>query len=97
MFLDELASTKSAPYDPNSTLLASVSNNIATLIFGDRLPYEHPRRRFLNDFLKSVARGASYLTLLSFVPSLSKVLEFLKIDAVVSFITAAKDTRKIFE
>ncbi|XP_003747006.1 cytochrome P450 2C23 [Galendromus occidentalis] len=97
VFLDELSSTKGAPYDPNSTLLASVSNNISTLIFGDRLPYDHPRRRSLNDFLKKVASSASYLTLFSFAPSLLKIFTIFKIKSVENFVNAAKATSEIFD
>ena len=97
VFLDELSSQKGAPYDPNSTLLASVSNNISTLIFGDRLPYDHPRRRFLNDFLHIVAKVASLLTVFSFVPILIKVCLFLKIKLVEDLKKAAHGTRRIFE
>ncbi|XP_003747005.1 cytochrome P450 2C29 [Galendromus occidentalis] len=97
VFLDELSAANGSPYDPNSTALASISNNIATLVFGDRLPYDHPKRRCLNDFLQTFLKAASVLNVTTSVPFLTDICAFLKIRVVDDFVTSARATSEILD
>lgn len=77
-FLDVIGRTQGIPYEPRNTLLASVSNNIATLVFGDR----HPRWKSFNKFLLGFIETTSYLFIFSFVPLLMKLMTFIGIKQV---------------
>lgn len=96
-FLHDASRASSSPQNPRESILASVSNNIATLIFGDRLPYSHPKRQDLNRFLFSFVKASSYFVLSFFVPGLQMLLEYFGVREIRDMHAAANRAHTIFE
>lgn len=92
-----MARNEDTPRDPRQPLLSSVSNNIATLLFGDRLPYEHPRRKDFNKFLLGFLQAASYFIVFGFMPIVMKFLMFIGIKQARSFVEVIGLARAGFE
>ncbi|GFY75839.1 cytochrome P450 18a1 [Trichonephila inaurata madagascariensis] len=63
-----------------SDLLApSMSNNIASLLFGNRLKYDDPQRKKLDQSLRDIGRLVGATSWQIFFPSLSKFLNYLNV------------------
>lgn len=54
--LEKIAEMKGAPLDLDKYLAPSVSNNITSLVFGRRFPYEDHRRKYLDDRIRRFAK-----------------------------------------
>ena len=58
-------------------LASSMSNNIATLVFGKRMKYEDPFRQKMTKMIRSSATAGTQVAFLVFFPWLKNVLRFL--------------------
>ncbi|XP_077520113.1 cytochrome P450 2A3-like [Amblyomma americanum] len=76
--VEKVAEAKGAPIAFQDYLLTSTSNNISALVYGQRYPFEHPRRRFLDSLLSDLFAAIRTGSLVEFVPpSLLKVVSKL--------------------
>ncbi|GFR19898.1 cytochrome P450 18a1 [Trichonephila clavata] len=60
----------------NFLLAPSMSNNIASLLFGNRLKYDDPQRQKLDDTFREIGRLAGSSAWLMFFPWLRKILSY---------------------
>lgn len=105
-FVQVLEKSGGTPFNFQPTLVSSVSNNIATLIFGERLPYDHPKRKVLSDCLITLVKNSQRLLVLSLSTVLfnfcrllgnSSILEFERnIVCLNKFIKWIKSLRTVF-
>ncbi|GFT94069.1 cytochrome P450 2G1 [Nephila pilipes] len=57
----------------------SMSNNIASLVFGKRLKYDDPERQNLDRLLREFGRLAGSLSWLAFFPKIKQIVDYLNI------------------
>ncbi|GFQ82194.1 hypothetical protein TNCT_580471 [Trichonephila clavata] len=57
-------------------LVPSMSNNIASLVFGKRLKYDDSERQNLDRLLKEAGTLAGSLTWLAFFPWIKKIVDY---------------------
>ncbi|KAH7968635.1 hypothetical protein HPB52_010464 [Rhipicephalus sanguineus] len=66
--IEKIDDVKGAPIALQDYLLTSTSNNISALVYGNRYPFDHPRRRFLDSLLSDLFRAIRAGSLVEFVP-----------------------------
>ncbi|XP_075543684.1 uncharacterized protein LOC142578168 [Dermacentor variabilis] len=66
---DKILELHGSPVDIRKYLVPSMSNNITSLVFGRRYPFEDRRRKFLDERLKKVLRIIGSGSLFTFLPS----------------------------
>ncbi|CAN8016680.1 unnamed protein product, partial [Ixodes persulcatus] len=74
---DLLKSWNGTPREMENVITSSVSNNISALIFGEGFNSNDPRRQLLDQGANMVARNASFISALDFLPALRKLLSNL--------------------
>ncbi|KAH6936742.1 hypothetical protein HPB50_021283 [Hyalomma asiaticum] len=67
--VEKIAEAKGAPIAIQEYIFPSTSNNIAALVYGSRYPFEHPRRRYLDELLSELFKAIRAGTLVEFLPS----------------------------
>ncbi|GFR26265.1 hypothetical protein TNCT_427611 [Trichonephila clavata] len=67
------------PTQLSHLLVPTMSNNIASLVFGKRLKYDDPESQNLDHLLKEVGRLAGSLAWLAFFPSMKKIVDYFSI------------------
>ncbi|KAL1434043.1 hypothetical protein MTO96_012037 [Rhipicephalus appendiculatus] len=66
---DKIQELRGSPVDIRKYLVPSMSNNITSLVFGQRYPFEDHRRKFLDERLRRVVRIIGSGGLFTFLPS----------------------------
>lgn len=66
--VEKIAEAKGAPLAIQEYIFPSTSNNIAALVYGSRYPFEHPRRRYLDELLSELFKAIRAGTLVEFLP-----------------------------
>ncbi|XP_071037591.1 cytochrome P450 18a1-like [Parasteatoda tepidariorum] len=74
-------------------LAPSMSNNIATLVFGERLNYDHPVRRMLDKGLSESAAAAGQVAWELFFPFLASVVKLFGFSGAAKIAKTQKETR----
>ncbi|XP_015912626.2 cytochrome P450 2B15-like [Parasteatoda tepidariorum] len=70
-----------------------MSNNIATLVFGERLNYDHPVRRMLDKGLSESAAAAGQVAWELFFPFLASVVKLFGFSGAAKIAKTQKETR----
>ncbi|KAH9373648.1 hypothetical protein HPB48_011396 [Haemaphysalis longicornis] len=94
--VEKLEETKGGAVAIQDYLLPSTSNNIAALVYGSRFPFDHPRRRYLDELLrvllKAVRAGALaeclppiVLKILSKLPSMRRTVIISKLKEFIEY------------
>ncbi|CAL1262529.1 unnamed protein product [Larinioides sclopetarius] len=91
--LDHLGKSNGQPVEVKPVLAPSMSNNIASLVFGKRLKYEDPVRKMLDKSLTESANAAGQVTWQLFFPWLARVAKFLRLGNEGIIAQLLKDTR----
>ncbi|XP_077518996.1 cytochrome P450 2F5-like [Amblyomma americanum] len=76
-FVDVLASKKGRPTLVAQQLAASVANNIAALVFGQRFDLDDPKGRLIEGLLSKMLLNASILSIMDFLPALRAVCRYV--------------------
>ncbi|KAH7955091.1 hypothetical protein HPB49_024473 [Dermacentor silvarum] len=66
---DKILELRGSPVDIRKYLIPSMSNNITSLVFGRRYPFEDHRRKFLDERLRKVVKIIGSGSLFTFLPS----------------------------
>ncbi|GFW18963.1 cytochrome P450 2G1 [Trichonephila clavipes] len=77
--LERMSEHVGKPTKLSYLLVPSMSNNIASLVFGKRLKYDDPERQDLDRLLKEISILAGSLTLLAFFPSIKRIVDYFNI------------------
>lgn len=67
--MERFAEAKGAPIPVAVYATPSISNNITSLVFGRRLEFEDPKRKFLDESLAELMRFLSSGSILDFFPA----------------------------
>ncbi|GBO17119.1 Cytochrome P450 2C23, partial [Araneus ventricosus] len=92
--LDHLSKSNGQPIKVQPVLAPSMSNNIASLVFGKRLKYDDPTRKMLDRSLNESAAAAGQVTWQLFFPGLAKVAKFLNLGNEGKLAKVLKDMRE---
>lgn len=66
--VEKIGETKGGAVAVQDYIFPSTSNNIAALVYGSRYPFEHPRRRYLDELLSELFKAIRAGTLVEFLP-----------------------------
>lgn len=91
--LIHLAKTEGRPTIIRSVLAPSMSNNIASLVYGKRLKYDDPVRMMLDRTLNEGAAAAGQVAWQLFFPWLANLLKFLRIGTEGKIASVLKESR----
>lgn len=65
---DKILELRGSPVDIRKYLVPSMSNNVTSLVFGQRYPFEHQKRKFLDERLAKVLKIIGSGSLFTFLP-----------------------------
>ncbi|GFT31887.1 cytochrome P450 2J6 [Nephila pilipes] len=77
--IDRLSEHVEKPTKLTYLIAPSMSNNIASLVFGKRLKYDDPERQNLDRLLRDFGRLAGSLSWLMFFPTIQKIVDYFNI------------------
>ncbi|KFM59351.1 Cytochrome P450 18a1, partial [Stegodyphus mimosarum] len=81
---EHIEKSQGKPIEMRPLLSPSMSNNIAILVFGKRLPFDDPRRKMLDYVVNETAKQAGQVIWQLFFPGLAKVLNFFHLGGTSS-------------
>ncbi|GIY94318.1 cytochrome P450 18a1 [Caerostris extrusa] len=91
--LDHLAKFNGQPTLVRTVLAPSMSNNIASLVYGKRLKYDDPVRKMLDKALNDGAAAAGQVTWQLFFPWLARLLKFIGLGSEGNIARLMKENR----
>ncbi|XP_075738320.1 cytochrome P450 2C70-like isoform X1 [Rhipicephalus microplus] len=88
--VDKIQQLRGSPVDLRKYLVPSMSNNITSLVFGQRYPFEDHRRKFLDERLRKVVQIIGSGGLFSFLPAwmfiLFSMLPFTNVSKITGIV-----------
>ncbi|XP_055938576.1 cytochrome P450 18a1-like [Argiope bruennichi] len=91
--LDHFAKFNGQPMKVRTVLSPSMSNNIASLVFGKRLKYDDPVRKMLDRTLTESAAAAGQVIWQLFFPKIAKIAKFLNLGSEGKIAKTLKESR----